>query len=645
MAILAVVLFHSGVRWMPGGFSGVDIFFAISGYLIGGHIYGDLQRGTFRYANFYKRRAKRILPPLFVMLAVLLVVCGWLFSPYELRGVGSSAAAAVASVSNILFSRGAGYFAARSEDNPLLMTWSLGVEEQFYLVVPLLLVWVCRLRPRLVPPAIALVTAVSFGFAWWELGANPMGAFYLLPSRAWELALGVGLAILEAKAARLTLHERGWKAEGLGSVGLVLVVAPLGMLRSTTPFPGPAALASVVGCVLLLAARGSWVNRRVLSLQPLVFVGRVSYSWYLWHWPLLALLRTIRGGALPLGWGLAAITVAFGLAVLSFYFVERPFRSSRLAAGPLLWRYGAVSALFLVVSVVVWRTDGLPGRYPGVAKIDAVKREQEMDICLAGPGESVPRVACGGFGSPQMQVALWGDSHAAALAPALREAVARAGYGLEVYAMMRCPPLMGAAPTYRDDPGHVSECAGFNAGVLRRVAGDSQVKMVALEAFWESSISAKDLLATGSSAVEGESSDELFRASLERTIDGLQRAGKQVVVFGDVPTFTVDPLWRMRSSQIAGRRWLLRVLQHDRSEVDSGIDQADDSEVLERARELVRQTAAERPGVVYWDMRPQLCEAGMCRYAWGETPLYIDENHVGLRGGEMALRGWVPARL
>jgi hypothetical protein len=256
-------------------------------------------------------------------------------------------------------------------------------------------------------------------------------------------------------------------------MGLLLVVTPFGLLRATTPFPGPAALASVAGCVFLLASRGSWVNRRVLSLKPLVFVGRVSYSWYLWHWPLLAVLRTIRGEATPLGWGLAVVTVAFGLAVLSFYFVERPFRSSRLGAAPLLWRYGAVSCLFLVISLVVWKTGGLPGRYPAMAKIDALKREQELEICLAAPGESTPRLVgvCTDSGSAEEQVALWGDSHATALAPALREVVGRSGYGLEVYARMRCPPLLGAAPGYRDEPAHVAECEGFNERVLQRLVG------------------------------------------------------------------------------------------------------------------------------------------------------------------------------
>jgi peptidoglycan/LPS O-acetylase OafA/YrhL len=226
MAILPVVLYHAGVTWLPGGFSGVDLFFAISGYLIGGHIYRDLCRGTFRYASFYQRRAKRILPTLFVVLVAVLVVCGWLYSPYELRAVGSSAAATVASVSNILFVHGGGYFAARSENNPLLMTWSLGVEEQFYFLIPLLMVGLCKLRQRLVLPMILLVAMVSFGFAWVELGRHPTADFYLLPSRAWELALGVGLAIFEARAAVLPLDGRGWRVEGLAWTGLVLVVAP-----------------------------------------------------------------------------------------------------------------------------------------------------------------------------------------------------------------------------------------------------------------------------------------------------------------------------------------------------------------------------------------------------------------------------------
>jgi peptidoglycan/LPS O-acetylase OafA/YrhL len=658
LAILPVVLFHAGVRQLSGGFTGVDIFFVISGYLIGGNIYGDVLRGTFRYATFYQRRAKRILPALYVVLLALLLLGCLLLSPDELRDLGKNATATVASVSNLFFSRGVGYFASKADENPLLMTWSLGVEEQFYLVIPLLMVWLMRLRPRLVLPCIGLVAVGSFALSCYQLQHSPMSAFYLLPARAWEIAAGVMLALVEIRASQKrsaaamrshpsTRMRPSVVLEGVAWCGLALLLLPFFLLTSFTPFPGPAVLPSVAACFVLLATPGAWVHRRLLSLPPLTFVGRVSYSWYLWHWPLLSFLRIVLGRPLPVSWALAVAVFSLALATLSFYFVERPFRSSRLAPAPLLLRYGAASLLFLAGSFILWRTDGLPGRYPSTAKLDSDKLQQVRDPCLARGNEEIPRgdKVCVGAKTAQREVALWGDSHAAALAPALRSVVATHGYGLEVYALTTCPPLLGAAPAYRDNPAHVAHCIAFNERVLERLQADSSVRTVALEAFWESSIAGRSLRTAGHTeffpSSDAQETDRIFVQALERTIDALEHSGKHVILFGDVPTFDIDPLWRMRSSRIPARRWLISRLEPAYL-LDPGADKpSDDMAEFVRARSLLRVVALDRPEAELWEMHSPLCDvrgqAEMCVYSKGDVSFYMDDNHVTAAGGLVAL--------
>ncbi len=295
LAILSVVLYHAGIRWLPGGFTGVDIFFVISGYLIGGHIFSEVRAGNFSYLRFYQRRARRILPAFYVVLLFTIAAALLLLSPLEARQFGRSAFAATLSVSNILFWHGAKYFDTKSEFIPLLMTWSLGIEEQFYAIVPVLMVLLARLRRGFILPAVLAVCVVSLLLAQHQLASQSeaafQAAFYLLPARAWELGVGLALAIAEQRPNRKVLPR--FVCQTIGPIGLLLMLGPVFLLNAHSPFPGAAALPSVLGTATLIAVPASFVNRHLLSLPPLTFVGRVSYSWYLWHWPLLAFAHIV----------------------------------------------------------------------------------------------------------------------------------------------------------------------------------------------------------------------------------------------------------------------------------------------------------------------------------------------------------------
>ncbi len=656
IAILSVVLYHAGLSSISGGFAGVDIFFVISGFLIGGHINAELGSGTFRFSRFYRNRAKRILPALYAVLLTVLLVAVLLFSPDELRDFAKYLFATTASVSNVALWRTTNYFAPRADENPLLMTWSLGVEEQFYVVIPILLVLLLRIRKRLSLPSVVTLSALSFVAATYEVHRSPTSAFYLLGSRAWELGVGVALAIVQAEYVRWPDRRHRLACELVSGTGLLLVIGSLFLLSPSTPFPGPAALPCVLGSALLLASGTAWINRKLLSSPPLVFVGRISYSFYLVHWPLLSFLRILRGGSLPLAWGLGAVVVAFGLAIVSYRLVEIPFRSSPRSPGPLLIRYGVASLVLLVVSGVIFESDGLRWRYASATAIDDSFKDLHVDACLSRDGDSAPQLIreCTGSDAPGPHAAIWGDSHASALSGVLRTTLAQQGLFLEEYGKTACPPLSGVGRRYRGNPPLLKDCIQFNRAVLERLQADPSVSVVILYAFWDAAFdprSSEGKLSSGTQdqrAPTQTQSEELLRSSLRNTLEALRAAGKQVVVFGDTPVFLIDPVWRIRSNSIPLRRYLAQTMGGSSFRLDPGVDQAfDDTEEQRAAQVLLQTTAASVPGVTFWDPRRALCQSEyLCTYRQDRTMLFLDTNHVSPAGAQRALQGWVlPARM
>ncbi|MGB5080253.1 MAG: acyltransferase, partial [Burkholderiales bacterium] len=288
LAVTPVLLYHAGVPGFPGGFVGVDIFFVISGYLICGMIDADIRKETFSLGNFYKRRALRILPALFVMFLVTSILAYVYCLPVELEDYARSLASAAGSISNIYFAGTAGYFDAPAETKPLLHTWSLGVEEQFYLIVPLLMLLAWRVAPKRAGLLFAVAAALSFAAAIAVSYRNTTFVFYLTPFRAWELALGALLSIGFLPAPRTAF----WKT-ACGAMGMLLVLGAIFLGSPSAPLLLMTALASI-GATLVIASSENGVSTvgRLLSLRPIVFIGLISYSLYLWHWPLIVFQRT-----------------------------------------------------------------------------------------------------------------------------------------------------------------------------------------------------------------------------------------------------------------------------------------------------------------------------------------------------------------
>ena len=433
VAVLLVIATH--LHTIKSGFIGVDIFFVISGYLISSIIMTGLHHRTFSVADFYEHRIRRIVPALVVvMLATCAAAYRW-DTPFELQALGSSLIAALFSVSNVLFFHQAGYFEAESALKPLLHTWSLAVEEQFYLLFPLILTAVCRYFPRHIRGVIWCLTASSFALSCFWVDHNPSAAYFLAPSRAWELLVGT------IASQHYLPRMMGQRRRNLFALlGVVLLLGAAIAYQPETRFPGLAALAPCLGAALIIASgeTGPTFVSAILSTRILVFIGLISYSLYLWHWPLIVfqdssnLLHLKPGGH---GVALILLCTSLILAALSWRFVERPFRtgSHRPNRSALLCISGSAALLVISIALTLVFSQGLPERFPPAAqdvakflKYDHATSYRENVCFLIEPKSSfadfkpdicLQRSMSASLGGKKYL--LLGDSHAAALFPGL----------------------------------------------------------------------------------------------------------------------------------------------------------------------------------------------------------------------------------
>ena len=343
VAVLGVIFFHAGFRWIRGGFVGVDVFFVISGFLITGILLRELADGSFSLRRFYERRIRRILPALFVVVGATLAACAAIMVPHDLRIVARSAVGVLAFAANVVFWRSVdfldttliNYFGRRLHEQPLTHTWSLGVEEQYYLLFPAAMLMMWRLKRAWVFPMLVTGTVVSLALSAVLTPRSPGVAFYLLPARIWELLAG-GLLAWHA-ARRATVAVRPAVRELAAASGLALILVPMVVYDHQTPFPGLYALAPVAGAALVMQAAPGTAIGRLLSSRAALFIGLISYSAYLWHQPLFALARYVSlTGDMDTSSALALCVVTLLLATLTWRFVETPFRDRRRVPGRAL---------------------------------------------------------------------------------------------------------------------------------------------------------------------------------------------------------------------------------------------------------------------------------------------------------------------
>lgn len=620
LAVLPVVLYHAHVPGFGGGFVGVDVFFVISGYLITGLILGDLNQGRFSLVHFYERRVRRILPALGLVAAVCLVVAWLVYLPNEFLGFSRSLAALCVFSTNFLFWQESGYFDAPAEEKPLLHTWSLAVEEQFYLLFPLGLLLALRFARVRVHVVIAALGLLSFVLSVWATQHVPIANFFLLPMRAWELFLGAGLALAGRQQPR-----RVWVAELAALVGLACVLVAVTTFNERTPFPGWAAVLPCLGAALVIwsTQHNDTFSRRALSHRWPVHIGLLSYSLYLWHWPLLVFSRRILDRSLTTPETAFVLGASFVLSWISWRLVEQPVRKRHiLSRRPAL--FSATASFFTVLGLAglygLW-SGGAPGRlFPQALHYadGTADRNPRHEECNASLGERAVKVCeIGRSNQRAPRFLVWGDSHADAMLSAFEDMAARYGVNGLFASRSACPPLLGVSRTF-----HPSERCRESNDTMLPLVQKNHIPHVILIARWsvyvtEENTFLEDDLLEAKSAPE---SRIVFSRALARTTRALARLGATVWIVHQVPVYSFSPPRTLVQATILGR---------DVKRVGMTLDEHRQQRAF--VEELLARSANAR--VLFIDPAARLCSDGdFCITAADGRSLYRDKNHMSAFG-------------
>ena len=473
ISVIGVVLFHLELGF-PGGFVGVDVFFVISGYLITGILLRQLGEDRFSLMEFWARRVRRIVPAAMVMVVGALLIGAFLQTPERYASLARSAMAHVLMASNCYFTRDQGYFAEKSDHEPLLHTWSLSVEEQFYLIFPLIVCFVWKRAPQRLAFVFTSAALISFSWSWIEVVSNPKWAFFLLPARGWELLVGALLAILPQKTMR-SLGDEAW-----AGLGLVLVLAPMFFFDRQTAFPGPGALAPVLGAALLIWTGGSTKIGKLLGWRALVRIGLISYSLYLWHWPFVVFAREMVI-ELTLTLKISLLVASLLAGYSSWRWVEMPSRSGLLLATrrrSLI--FGLTSAVTLfVIAFSIKASGGFPSRLPAELRLIISDITWNGAEYTSAKSEAMP---IGFQDDGPVDFVLWGDSHGASAAPAVNAVATDFKLKGHAYLNNGTPPVTGL--WFADmSEASAAEMVALNERVLAEII-DSKPMAVFLVGRW-----------------------------------------------------------------------------------------------------------------------------------------------------------------
>ena len=525
VAVLAVVLFHGKVELLSGGYAGVDVFFVISGFLITSIILSKWEAGKFSLMDFYIRRVRRLLPALLVMLLFSLIGGYVILFPGDFKAMAESVLAAVFSVSYIYFWQDAGYFSQASDLKPVLHTWSLGVEEHFYLFYPVLLLGFVKTIKRGRGVAMGVVVLACFAFSFWATRKMPSAAFYLLPMRAWELLLGALCVWFPSRLA-----ARPQLSNALAAVGLIMILASIVFMDKHAEFPGRDALVPCLGAALVLIFAAKSLVGRWLSNRLFTFVGKASYSIYLWHWPVVSFMHHMADDLTP-SLLAAYFVLSFVLGGLSWQFVEQPFRfrgagmSKRKVVCITLAGMGIVSSLAGVVVV----KQGVSGRFdPAVESLITAAYEPYDVPDIRRVSEAVVR----GRDGVKPRFALWGDSHVRALGGVVSTLAAEYEEAVVIYSRSSTPPILNIRRT-----GYV-DITGYNQNVFDDLRA-REIEIVFLHALWSSSYTG-GFVGLQSDGSFGTGAAAEISDAIADTVEQLGAAGFEVVIVCPVPIPGMD---------------------------------------------------------------------------------------------------------
>ena len=635
ISVLAVVLFHTFPTVVRGGFVGVDVFFVISGFLITRIISKSIDEDSFSIVWFYRQRILRIFPSLIIVLAAAYAF-GWMslyadeFKRLALHMIGGATFTA-----NIVLWTETGYFDVAAATKPLLHLWSLGVEEQFYILWPLLLVVGKYLRvPAAV--AIALLAVLSFAIETASIGAHPMAAFFLPFGRMWELAAGGLLAVAWGK-----FSMRAPVADLASVAGFAAIVAAALLLREGQDFPGWRAAIPVGGAAAVIAAgSNAWVNQSILQRSWLVGLGRISYPLYLWHWVLISYSTVLVGG--PPFWASRLCLLALSLVAswMSYFFVERWFRNGR---GANVKAVGLCVAMLAVIAVafITWKRDGLDFRrgsspFADVATASLGRgRELAEQRCLVAASEFQDPFFCLSDRREPARVLLWGDSKAEPLYYGMLLA-SPPGRRWSLVGRWGCPPFFAAG--FSTGPGS-GFCASLDESIDRALEQDHSFDTVVL------TFAAKNFPNAAFVRSGADSAAAPFERRLDEIIDGLLRHGKKVVLVMDNPDLP-DPRDCMDRAALewSAVRTILGVERTAAQITRCDLRLADHLSETRGYRAMIAEIAARRPGLVVYDPTHALCdyERGICPMVVNRSYLYSYGNHISDSGAGLIAKQLLP---
>jgi len=647
VAVLSVVLFHAFPSLMKGGFIGVDIFFVISGFLITKILFSNLDNNKFSVVDFYSRRINRIYPALLVVLVFCLCFGWFALLADEFKQLGKHTAGGAGFVANLVLWSETGYFDNLSETKPLLHLWSLGIEEQFYIVWPLLLWAVWKVRAHKLS-VIVLIFAASFLANVLTVTGDPSAAFYSPLTRFWELLAGSLLAYssmyhgtgraLSLTAARLPTgkslpdNSNALLANGVSLTGSVLIAVGLFTITKENMFPGYWALLPVLGSALVISAGPeAWINKYILSNRLMVFIGLISFPLYLWHWPLLSFVRVIEGEVPATENRAAAVAIAFAGAFLTYQFVEKPVRfrakGAKRTVGLLLLMIVTGTAGYLVYS-----KDGVPNR---AMMTDLVKKSNDLNIYTLSKCENEELKKIGMSwcnqsheGKP-VEVILWGDSHAEHLFPGIKSSFQE---NWLIIGRHSCPPILGENEWLTSAPG--SECAHANDKAIE-IIRQSPAHTVVLS--WLGNVYFTDKGITPEHKriaddnpqnryVIGEANDvshkqELFLKGMKASIQAILASGKKVVLVKDTPEFLLDP-----------RACLFRPMKIRTQ--DCSVTTAAYEERSKAYTALLQELSSMSSDITVFDTASIFCDDKKCSPNTADDMFFRDGHHLSNTGSQ-----------
>lgn len=632
-AVLIVVLYHFGVPGFAGGFVGVDVFFVISGFLMTGIVVRGLQAGQFSLAGFYLARARRIVPALWVLCASLLLLGWFVLLPPDYKMLGTHAVTAMTFWSNIRFTQEAGYFDAASHDKWLLHTWSLSVEWQFYLLLPLALMLLWRWRPSIawIRLAVLMGLIASFVLSVWVTDADASQAFYGLHTRAWEMLAGGALYLMGTRAIQEA--AKPWLGPAAEWLGFALIGWALVFFDARTAWPGWRALVPVLGALLVI-----WAHRpaSVLTGHPAAqWLGDRSYSLYLWHWPVVVAL-TYLGLQREPTFVVLGLVVCVLLAAASYRWVESWGRKRSGSVDVRQWRVLAVYAvgvgLLCAPAVAVWKREGVPGRSDPIAEQAAAETKNTNpngDKCITSSG---PEIRPCRHGGPEVKLILLGDSHSNAVATAVEAALPSPIAGFEQWTYAACPMVRAVQPT----PGTFThrrkdyQCSAAVEKVIARL--NVEMPGVALLLVTRASLALHGLNETGHPEPPEFFLGEPVSEATLTSVRLMQEAYVQTVceLAKNRPVYLLRPIPEMGFDvpQQASRQLATGV----RSDISLPL-----TKYMQRNADAwqMQDMAQKACGAHVVDATPVLCPGGTCMATRDYLPLYADDDHLSEAGNKL----------